>query len=145
MTNIDFSGLYDIRDMVPEDKNFILATFLRGLYYGDSWYSLIPKPVFMENYQILAEILLQKSTVKVACLKEDHNIILGYSILSPDFQTIHWVYVKDSKQPDGSGWRRHGIARSLLPKYPTAITHLTATGKKLMSKFPTAIYNPFAI
>jgi hypothetical protein len=145
MTNVDFSGLYDVRDMIPEDKNFILATFLRGLYYGDSWFSIIPKPIFMENYQQIAEILIKKSTVKVACMKEDSNIILGYSILSNDFQTIHWVYVKDSRQADGSSWRRHGIARNLLPKYPTSITHLTVTGKKLMNKLPTAVFNPFAI
>lgn len=139
MTN--FSGMYDIRDMAPEDKNFILATFLRGLYYGDSWWSTIPKQIFMDNYKKVAEQLIDntKTEVKVACLKDEPNVILGYSILSKDYLTIHWVFVK-------SPWRKRGIARSLLPQYPAEITHLTATGKSLMSsKFPTAIFNPFKI
>lgn len=134
----DFKGLYDVRDFKESDRNFILATFLRGLYYGDSWFSLIPKSIFMDNYKIVADNLMRSSrtTIKVACLKEDSDVILGYSILSSDFQTIHWCYVK-------SDWRKHGIARSLLPQFPTTITHLSSVGKSLMSKFPTAIFNPF--
>jgi GNAT superfamily N-acetyltransferase len=135
-----FAGLYDIRDVKPEDANFVLATFLRGLYYGDSWFSLIPKDIFMLNYKKVAEVLLKSNNtvVKIACLKEDQDVILGYSILSADYQTIHWVFVKQA-------WRNKGIARSLLPQYSTNITHLTDLGRKLMNKLPTAIFNPFKL
>lgn len=133
----NFQGLYEVRDYVPADKNFIMATFLRGLYYGDSWFSLIPKAIFMNNYKKVAEALVSGNTViKVACLKDDPGVILGYSILSKDFLTVHFVFVK-------SAWRLKGIARSLLPQYPTAISHLTTLGKSLMNKFPTAVFNPF--
>lgn len=136
-----FTGLYDIRDIKSEDHNFILATFLRGLYYGDSWYSQIDKKAFMENYKKFINILINndKTVVKIACLKEDSDVILGYSILSADYQTVHWVFVKQA-------WRNKGIARSLLPQRPTAVTHLTALGKTLLTKFenqPT--FNPFQI
>lgn len=134
----DFRGLYDVRDMRPSDKNLILATFLRGLYYGESWFSAIPKAIFMDNYKRVAEALISspKNVVKVACLKEDSDVILGYSILSANFTTVHWVYVK-------SAWRNKGIAKSLLPSFPSRVTHLSALGKTLLSKFPTAIFNPF--
>lgn len=136
----DFAGLYDIRDVQPDDKNFILATFLRGLYYGDSWFSLMPKSVFMDNYKNIAELFYNSPnyTIKVACLREDPGVILGYSILSADYQTIHWCFVK-------SAWRKRGIAKALLPQFPTAITHLSTLGKTLMNKFPNTIFNPFAL
>lgn len=134
MTN----DLYDVRDYSIEDKNFICATFLRGLYYGDSWFSMIPKDVFMDNYKKVIQTLIDSPhvSVKIACLKEDPSIILGYSILSADFQSIHWVFVK-------SVWRKKGIAKSLLPKYPSKVTHLTKLGSSLLPKLNGAIFNPF--
>jgi len=136
----DFQGLYEVRDGTDKDANFILATFLRGIYYGDSWFSLIPKPVFMDNYKRIAQAILKnpRTIVKIACLKEDPDVILGYSIMSSDFAIVHYLYVK-------SAWRKKGIGKSLIPKYPIAFTHLTALGKSLATKYPTAIFNPFAI
>lgn len=134
-----FIGLYNIRDFKPEDTNFILATFLRGLYYGDSWFSQIPKPIFMANYQKVAEILVtdtNRTVIKVACLKDEPDVIIGYSILSADYSTIHWVYVK-------SAWRNNGVGRSLVPQYPTQVSHLTSLGKELLTKFKDCIFNPF--
>ena len=134
----DFSGLYQIRDGNTNDLNFILSTFLRGLYYGDSWFSSIPKDIFMANYKVMAATILAKSIVKVAYLPEDPNIILGYSILSADYQTAHFVYVKKM-------WRNKGIAKSLVPKHPMYVSHLTELGRTLMAKLPGAVFNPFAI
>lgn len=137
----ELNSLYIIRDIKSEDYNFILSTFLRGLYYGDSWFSEIDKESFMKNYKPVAEYLIDstKTVTKVACLKEDENVILGYSVLSLDYQSIHWVYVKNI-------WRNKGIARQLLPQYPTTITHLTALGRNLLNKFETKPkFNPFKI
>jgi GNAT superfamily N-acetyltransferase len=137
----EYAGLYDIRDAKIGDKAFILATFLRGLYYGDSWFSQVPKDIFMANYKLVAEKLVTspRSIVKIACLKEDPDIIIGYSILSGDYSSVHWVYVKEK-------FRKRGVAKSLLPKYPTAVTHLTVLGKSLLNKFETPpIFNPFKV
>lgn len=134
----DFDGLYSIRDGKESDNNFILATFLRGLYYGDSWFSLIPKDIFMDNYKEVAEHMVANNTIKIACLPEDPDVILGYSILSADFQTIHWVYVK-------SAWRKKGIGTRLTPKYPTTISHLSSLGKELMKRFDNCVFNPFKL
>lgn len=134
----DFTGLYDIRDAKAEDRNFVLATFLRGIYYGDSWFSQIEKRTFMDNYKLVAQALVDKAVVKVACDKDDTNVILGYSILSPDFQIVHWVYVKDK-------FRRGGIAKALTPKHPKSVSHLTLLGSNLLPKLNGAVFNPFAI
>lgn len=135
-----FDGLYDVRDFLTEDSNFVLATFLRGTYYGDSWFSLIPKQIFMDNYKPVAEALLDpnRTIIKIACLKDEPSVIIGYSILSKDYQTIHFVFVKKR-------WREKGIGSALLPKYPTAVTHLTQLGKKLLHKYQHAVFNPFKI
>lgn len=135
-----FSGLYELRNFKDSDKNFVLATFLRGLYYGNSWFNLVPKDIFMKEYKVIAEALISNSNtfISIACLKEDPDVILGYSILSSNFNTIHWVYVK-------SNWRRNGIGSSLLPLYPTTFSHLSELGRTLMSKYPNTIFNPFTL
>jgi GNAT superfamily N-acetyltransferase len=133
--------MIEIRDYRPEDKNFILATFLRGLYYGDSWFSSVPKDIFMSNYSAVVEALINSPRVatKVMCLADDIDVVVGYSMMSADFQTIHWVFVKKD-------WRNKGIASRLLPQRPTAVTHLTALGKSLLTKFQSpVIFNPFAL
>lgn len=130
----------DIRDAHEGDKNFILATFLRGLYYGDTWFSQIPKDIFMNNYKFVAERLITSpnTIIKIACLKEDLNVIVGYSILSSDYQTVHWAYVKRV-------WRNKGIGKALVPQFPVTVTHLSKLGQSLITKYPTAVFNPFKI
>lgn len=136
-----FNGLYKIRDYRGDDKSFVLATFLRGLYYGDSWFKLIPKQIFMQNYKIIAEKILSslKVRIRVACLPDEPDVILGYSILSADETLVHWVYVK-------SAWRLKGIGKSLMPDSPEATTHLSELGNRLLEeKYKEMIFNPFLI
>lgn len=127
---------YEVRAYTATDFNFVAATFLRGLYYGDTVFSDMPKNAFMQNYKPVLEALIKRSDVWVACLKDAPDVILGYSIISRDFTTIHWVFVKKP-------WRKKGIARSILPQYPTAVTHLTAQGKSLLTKFQDCVFDPF--
>lgn len=130
-----------VRDYRPEDKNFVMATFLRGVYYGDTWFSAIPKDIFMANYKLFVEALISRpsTVVKVACLEEDPDVLVGYSVLSSDFSAVHYVFVK-------AAWRKQGIAWQLLPQYPQLVTHLTATGKVLLHKFKApVIFNPFYV
>lgn len=130
--------LVGIRDYLPGDRNFILATWLRGLYYGDSWFREIPKDIFMDNYhRALEGILASKAvSVRVACLKDDPEVILGYAIVSSG--ALHWLFVK-------SAWRGIGIAKSLVPSDTSTVTHLTKVGLGILKKHPGVIFNPFAI
>lgn len=135
-----FQGLYDIRPGTQSDTNFILATFLRGLYYGDSWFSLIPKDIFMANYKHIAKALLESpnTVVLVACLKDDPDVTLGYSLMSKDGTTLHWSYVK-------SAWRKKGIGRSLMPLQYKYVSHLSKLGKSLLEKINNPQFNPFSL
>lgn len=128
-----------IRPAVEADSNFIMATIMRGLYYGESWFSEIPKSVFMGNYHKTVEALLAKDTtlVLIAALKEDPEIILGYSILTPTTDAIHFVFVKKS-------WRGIGIAKALVPDNFKIATHLTKTGLSIIRKKGIA-FIPFLI
>lgn len=135
---LEKAGLVKIRDWKLGDANFILSTFLRGLYYGNDWFREIPKDIFMSKYHDVAEHLLAYPTVcvKVSCLKEDEDVILGYSISREvDNQTVlDFIFVK-------SAWRKIGIGKSLLPPNFTAVSHLTKVGKAL--KPVNCVFNPF--
>lgn len=136
---INKADLIAVRDYVPEDKNFILATWLRGLYYGDSVYSNMKKQTFMETYHKIIETVLAtpQIKIKIACLKEDPSVILGYAALAATPNTIHWVFVKKF-------WRGIGLAKDLVPKETNATTHLTKIGLSILKKKDWA-FNPFLI
>lgn len=146
--NNDLAEIIVLRKYVPDDHAFVMSTFLRGLYYGDSWFSLIPKEIFMASYKKAAEaiVLSPKNIVVVAALKDSPDVILGYSIVSLDGKKLHWVFVKagDKKDPAAS-WREKGIARSLIPASIETVTHLTKFGRTLLHKIPGVIFNPFDV
>ena len=125
------------------DKNFILATMLRGLYYGNTWFGMIPKNIFMQCYHTILERLIAHPDAKVtvACLKDDPEVVLGYSIsrTTQGVTILDYMFVK-------SAWRRIGIAKSLMPENVFAVTHLTRPGASIMkSKLPNVPYNPFLL
>lgn len=135
---IEDKGLYLIRDMKEEDKNLIFSTWLKGLYYGDSWFSQIPKNIFMNSYkQVIIRAMTDPAiSIRVACLKDDLDVVIGYSVLSKDGKAIVWCFVK-------SPWRKQGIGRALLPQSPQYATLLTTLGKELIKKVPGLVFNPF--
>lgn len=133
------SELIAVRDALPSDRNFILATWLRGIFYGDSWYSEVPKNIFMEQYHKVVEYIISnpKTRVKVACLKEDPEVILGYAVLNQDQTALNFVFVKKS-------WRTIGIAKQLVPLTVTTVTNLTKVGLSI-SKRKGLHFNPFIV
>lgn len=134
-----FDGLYSIRHATDDDRNFILKSFLLGTYYGDTWFSKIPKRIFMDNYKKVAEALFNKckNSIRIACLPDEPDVILGYSILNSSSTVLHFLYVKDR-------WRRKGIGRQLTPTSVTSVTHLTSLGETLIKKLvPEPLFNPF--
>lgn len=142
---MESKDLIRLRDYSPSDLNFVLATWLRGAYYGDTWFSQIPKNIFMEQYHhVLTQFLAREGVkVKVACLIEDPDVILGYSVSrniklgEADISILDWVFVK-------SAWRKIGIAKMLIPARINACTHLTKTGLAIKNqKLPDVIFNPF--
>ena len=137
--------LYITRPYQAEDRNFIFATWLRGLYYGDSWFKEIPKNIFMANYHEALDKFMTKPGVliQVACLKDEPGVILGYSVSrnvnvgTQVIGVVDWIFVK-------SAWRNIGIGTHLLPAKFNAFTHLTGCAKKIVSeKYTKAVFNPF--
>lgn len=128
--------LVEIRNAVPSDVNFILATWLRGLRYGNEWFEMIDSKAFFENYNKVANAILShpNTTVKVACLKEDHDVILGYAVLGKD--CLHWAHIK-------SPWRKIGLATEMVPSTITKVTHLTRAGAAILKKRPGIKFDPF--
>lgn len=133
------SELVTVRDGTKDDSNFIYATFLRGLYYGESWFSIIDKSVFMDNYHKVVEHLLNSpnTLIRVACLREDPDVILGYAVLTKDLTIAHFCFVKKA-------WRGIGICTQLVPNTVTTVTHLTKTGLSLLKK-KDLTFNPFIL
>lgn len=136
---LEKDSLVAIRDIQPADRNFILATWLRGLRFGNDWFQEIEKTVYFTVYQQVVDTIISDSsnTIKVACLKEDPEVILGYSVYAGE--RLDWVFVKKA-------WRGIGIAKSLIPSGITTVSHLTKTGKSIMHKsMKGAHFNPFSI
>lgn len=131
-------ALITTRGYLPEDRSFVLACWLRGLYYGNSFFSEIPKDIFMKHYHSVLERFIDNPTVTitVACLQDDPQVILGYSVtrMSQGKKVLDWVFIKKA-------WRQIGIAKSLVPSDVQVVTHLTKVGKAIK---PSGItYNPF--
>lgn len=132
--------LVAIRSLNLGDRNFIFSTFLKGLYYGDSWFSQMKKDTFMKEYhKIITHILSNPNTeIKVACLKDDVEVILGYAVLSKDGTALHWIHVK---QP----WRKIGLTQDLVPPSVNTVTHLTKVGLSIIHAKKNIEFNPFKL
>jgi len=128
--------LVTIRSGVMDDRNFIFATWLKGLRFGNEWFGLIDSKAYFAVYHAVIEALLSKPnvTVKVACLKEEPNVILGYAVYSGT--RLDWVHVKKS-------WRNIGLAKDLVPEGITTVSHVTETGRNIIKKRGNISFNPF--
>lgn len=127
-----------VREGTEEDKNFVLATMLRGLYYGDLHFSYMNKASFMHDYHGVVENMFKTEQLKVSCLKDEPSVMLGYALISKDGYNLHFVFVKKA-------WRNIGIMTSLVPKNILFCTHLTKVGASLIKKFPQISYNPLLL
>lgn len=133
------ADLIAIRGPQPGDKNFILATWMKGLKYGNDLFGLIDTGVYFTAYQTVIEAILDspQTLVRIACLKDEPEVILGYSVLNLEQNAAHFCFVK-------AAWRSIGIARSLVPETTTTFTHLTKAGEAILKKKKLK-YNPFII
>jgi hypothetical protein len=122
---------------VESDKSFILASWLRGLFYGGSWFSEIPKDVFMYNYHDFLENLLASSrtTVKIACLESDNDVIIGYAVFASQDNALHWVHIKKN-------FRKIGVAKKLIPESTKTATHANKVGMSIIKTLGWS-FNPF--
>lgn len=110
------------RKMEPEDLGFVYSTWLKSLYFGNSWFHQIDKVIFFKKYAKVIDDIIRCSSVDVACFVDQPDVIIGYCVhFGP---TLHWIYVKKA-------WRQIGIASLLIPEKITTISHMTKIGKQL--------------
>lgn len=112
------------------DKSFVYSTFLRGNKHGCDYNKAIqPDAFFAENTIRLDEILKRLDVVvDVACLAEDHDIVLAYVIVEPG--VVHWAFTKEV-------WRNQGLMKKLMDPWMCDLslyTHTTKPGHALAAK-----------
>lgn len=127
-----------IRKATEQDISFIYATWLNSYRTGSQLASDTKKSIFFDNYKQVIDQILIESEVHVACLIDDLNVIIGYSV--SDLGLLHYIFVKEA-------FREMGVAKSLYQwiESPTVFTHRTNSIEKILSKHAELIYNPFAL
>lgn len=117
------------RTAVPNDIPLIFSSWLKGIRFGNPAYEALPsKEYYAEMHALINSILqLPETVVTVACLKDDPDTILGYSVATGN--TLHWVFVKRA-------WRHIGIGGDLTPLTTTRITMVTKAVQKLVDNYP---------
>ena len=83
--------LIEIRDHVKSDEAFLFSTYLKNNWYDKTNSTTLKKATWMGLQHKRLEKVLETQVVKIACLKEDPDVILGYA-----FQDAGkpFVYVK---------------------------------------------------
>lgn len=118
--------MVSIRDFHSEDNNFIYATWLHSIHANNNNPNLNRAKSMMNMHKRITEILAQPDTViKVACLDDAADVILGYAIYQD--KKLWWVYIKKA-------WREMGIAKKLIPQDITSCAFLTKIGKIVKPK-----------
>jgi len=128
------------RTAVPNDIPLIFSSWLKGIRFGNPAYEALPsKEYYAEMHALINSILqLPETVVTVACLKDDPDTILGYSVATFESDpldsgsramTLHWVFVKRA-------WRHIGIGGDLTPLTTTRITMVTKAVQKIVDNYP---------
>lgn len=131
---MNISGIeVSIRNPQPADINFMLSTALKGLYYGSKFWAEVDQESFFKNYEPFLKTLMLKTDIKIACLEDDPDVILGWIMYHK--QTVDFVFVKKS-------YRKLGIAKLLWPSDITTVSHITDQGNSIRKQMKLK-FNPF--
>lgn len=128
--------LITFRAGIPGDEHYIMDTWLTGVRYSNDWFKAISKETFKRNYTRIIKELLEYSTVRIACLIDDPDVILGFSVMQGPI--IHWVNVKEK-------WRGIGLMRELTRspfENQRTISHMTKAIRPIAKKLGWE-FNPF--
>jgi hypothetical protein len=81
-TNERWEDYVSLRPFKDTDYRFIENHWAQGLYYGSDWYRAIPQSLFENTYrQVIKKLLSDPGRwVVVACLTDDPDVIVGFSV-----------------------------------------------------------------
>jgi len=68
-----------IRNHVADDHNFLFATYLQNNWYDKTNTTTLKKDTWMSLQHKRLENVLATQNVKIVCLSDDPDIILGYA------------------------------------------------------------------
>lgn len=116
------------RSFDPEkDAAFIYSTWRKGLYYGNADKEKLPPAFNFMRYQTeKIKQMLPHAEVRVACLSDAPDVILGYAVFTGDCH-LEWVFVK-------SEFRNKKIASFLTVNMKTVSPDVTKIGLELINK-----------
>lgn len=127
------------REMAPADRNYIVHSWLQTFSHSAEARHAYDGRIYHFNvdYNRVIDGILGRSKVLVACLPENHDVVVGWVCVEAD--TLHYVLVKPN-------FRECGVAGRLLDgmdALPLAYTHKTAAAMRRL-RFPTTwAYRPF--
>lgn len=124
-----------IRAASPNDKSFIMASWLKGNYYNHPYFGLMPADIYFKEYAShISGIFSDENTrIDIACDSNQPNWIVGFIVFTGS--AVHWIYTKKD-------YRNKGIARLLSKdKAFTQSTSVTKPGQAIMKKMGL-IFNP---
>lgn len=81
----------EIRNHKKDDEPFLFSTYLKNNWYDKTNSTTLKKHTWMGLQHTRLEKVLGNQTVKIACLKEDPDTILGYGFQDG---SAPFVYVK---------------------------------------------------
>lgn len=125
-----------IRDAELNDRNFVLSTWIKNQQYSSPVFRGIPKDIFTRNYSKWVDSVFSLAGIqlKVACLADEPDVILGYAVFTD--WCVYYCYVKPA-------WRRKGIAKQLIPcDTITTVACYTPKGDTIRQKYGW-VYNPW--
>ena len=108
-----------VRTLLPSDHNFIFATYLRNRYFDKANKTTLKRSTWSAMQHKRLEAIMTNDKVFVACLDEDQDTILGYSLMDG---LEPYTYVK-------LAWRSTGlnIANTLLKELTNANSNTRST------------------
>lgn len=143
------SDAYDViayagRELPAEYFNMVASRWMRSLRYGNDYFRLMVPETFYKSYYRFIVCIIEKThtVVRLAVLADDHDVVLGFSVVrgGPEGpgRVLEYIHVHKDQ-------RRQGIAARLVPASIDTITHLTRTGLSIWgSKHPEWKFDPFA-
>jgi ribosomal protein S18 acetylase RimI-like enzyme len=132
-----------LRNMQPEDKNFILNSWLKSYRKSPAVRRMENNAYFHEQSKVIKE-MLDNVNVLIACDEKDSTQILGY-LVSQRIDNVFIVHYLYTKLP----FRNCGIGKMLirardhdLGDVAACYTHHTDTANRLAYKYKF-MHNPY--
>lgn len=109
-----------------KDAPFIFSSWRNALWYAEDRDENLSNIFYRRANQEIKHLIKDFFTVvKIACLSDDHDQIVGYSVMRKD--NLEWVYVKKD-------YRKQGIARLLAKGFKTISEPFTIEGRSIATK-----------